>query len=279
MALDPNALPSVMGEVTYLARMTDRAYTYAFEPPPEGRERTNMRPDTRTVRIHDMRPASAAISLEREGFALIDAPTTAGDLCDEEELRRVYYPETERIVAEATGGNRVLIFDHTIRRRTPGILDRTPGIPRQPVTRIHGDYTEVSGPQRVRDLMGEEADALLKRRFAIVNLWRPIKGPLMDAPFALCDWTTVADGDLTPQDLIYRDRVGEIYALFPNDAHRWYYAPAMSRDEGLLLKCYDSERDGRARFMPHTSFDDPTAPADKPVRESIELRTLVFFPD
>lgn len=172
-----------------------------------------------------------------------------------------------------------MIFDHTIRRRTPGIEDRTPGIPRQPVTRIHGDYTELSGPQRVRDLMGDEAEELLKHRFAIVNLWRPIVGPLRDAPLALCDATTLADGDLVGQDLIYRDRTGEIYALFPNDAHRWFYAPAMTRDEALLLKCYDSERDGLARFMPHTSFEDPTAPADKPVRESIELRTLVFFPD
>ena len=127
--------------------------------------------------------------------------------------------------------------------------------------------------------MGDEAADLLTRRYAIVNLWRPIKGPLLDAPLALCDATTVADGDWVGQDLIYRDRVGEIYALFHNPAHRWFYAPAMRQDEALLLKCYDSLRDGRARFMPHTSFEDPTAPEDKPVRESIELRTLVFFPD
>ena len=229
--------------------------------------------------MHDMRPVANELSLEREGFALVNAPTAARDLYDEEELRRVYYPEAERIVAKATGGNRVVVFDHTIRRRTPGVEDRTPGIPRQPVARIHGDYTEISGPQRVRDLMGDEAEELLKHRYAIVNLWRPIRGPLLDAPLALCDATTVADGDLVGQDLIYRDRVGEIYALFHNDAHRWYYAPAMARDEALLLKCYDSMRDGRARFMPHTSFEDPTAPAGKPVRESIELRTLLFFPD
>jgi hypothetical protein len=46
--------------------------------------------------------------------------------------------------------------------------------------------------------------------------------------------------------------------------------------EALLLKCYDSETDGRARFAPHTAFVDPTTPADAPLRESIELRTLVF---
>ena len=277
--MNPATLPHVMGEVAYLARMAEKPYSYAYEPPPEGKARTNLVLETHVLPMHDMRPATGAISLDREGFALVNAPTAARDLYDENELKRVYYPETERIVARATGASRAVVFDHTIRRRTPDALDRTKGIPRQPVARIHGDYTEVSGPQRVRDVMGGEAGELLKHRYAIVNLWRPIKGPLLDAPLALCDATTVADGDLVTHDLIYRDRVGEIYALFYNEAHRWYYAPAMAADEALLLKCYDSMHDGRARFMPHTSFEDSTAPADKPVRESIELRTLLFFPD
>jgi hypothetical protein len=276
--MDFETLPKVDGKLTYLARMAEKPHTYAYDLPP-GQPRTNMLPDVRTLPIYDMRPLGEAMSLDREGFKLLDAPTQAGDLYDEEELRRVYYPEAELLIADATGGNRVVVFDHTIRRRTPGVEDRTPGIPRQPVTRIHGDYTEVSGPQRVRDLMGDEAEELLRHRFAIVNLWRPIKGPLLDAPLALCHAGTIADGDLVAQDLIYRDRTGEIYALFYNEAHRWFYAPVMIRDEILLLKCFDSARDGRARFMPHTSFDDPTAPAEKHPRESIELRTLVFFPD
>jgi hypothetical protein len=127
--------------------------------------------------------------------------------------------------------------------------------------------------------MGAEADDLLTRRFEIVNVWRPIRGPLYDAPLAVCDAASVAAVDLVPQDLIYRDRTGEIYGLTFNPAHRWYYAPAMQSDEALLLKCFDSLKDGRARFMPHTSFTDPNAPADRLPRESIELRTLVFFDD
>jgi hypothetical protein len=273
-----DTLPQVTGEITYLARMTEKPHTYAYNLPP-GQPRTNMLPDSRLVPIYDMRPLGEAMSLDREGFALLDAPTEAGDLYDESELREVYYPESERIIADVTGAHRVVIFDHTIRRRTHGVEDRTPSIPRQPVTRVHGDYTELSGPRRVRDLMGDEAEELLKHRYAIINLWRPIKGPLLDAPLALCHAGTLADGDLVAQDLIYRDRTGEIYALFYNEAHRWFYAPVMIRDEILLLKCYDSMRDGRARFMPHTSFDDPTTPVEKPPRESIELRTLVFFSD
>ncbi len=271
-------LPRVEAEVVYFARMSEKPRTLAYEPPP-GVPRSNIVEDRHIVPIHDMRPVADGLSLDREGFALVHAPTAMRNYDDEEEVRRVCYPETERYVAAAMGADRVVIFDHTIRKRAWGVEDRTPGIPRQPVTRIHGDYTEVSGPQRVRDLMGEEAEDLLTRRFAIVNLWRPIRGPLRDAPLALCHAGTVADGDLVTQDLVYRDRVGEIYGLTWNPAHRWFYAPDMQRDEALLLKCYDSRKDGRARFMPHTSFVDPGAPADILPRESIELRTLVFFND
>jgi hypothetical protein len=276
--MDFETLPKVHGEITYLARMAEKPRVYTYDPGP-GIPRTNMAPDVRKMPICDMRPMGSEMSLDREGFFLLEAPTEVSDLYDEEELRRVYYPEAERLVADVTGAKRVVVFDHTIRRRTPGVADRTPGIPRQPAGQAHGDYTEVSGPQRVRDLMGDEAEGLLKHRFAIINVWRPISGPLLDATLALCHAGTVKDGDLVAQDLIYRDRKGEIYSLFHNDAHRWFYAPVMIRDEVLLLKCYDSMHDGRARFMPHTSFDDPTAPVEKPPRQSIELRTLVFFPD
>ena len=271
-----SSLPQVAGSVVYLARTADKPHSYTYDPP-EGVAKTNIVPEAHTVPVFDMRPIADGLSLDVQGFALVEAPTAVTDFYDEAQLRGRFYPEAEALVKRATGASRVVVFDHTIRRREQGAEDRTPGIPRQPVTRIHGDYTEVSGPQRVRDLMGAEAEALLSRRFAIVNVWRPIRGPLFDAPLAVCDATSLATGDLVAQDLIYRDRTGEIYGLTFNPAHRWYYAPAMQADEALLLKCYDSAQDGRARFMPHTSFADPNAPADMLPRESIELRTLVFF--
>jgi hypothetical protein len=255
-------LPSVEGPVVYLAHMAEKPHSYTFPQPP-GVPMSNIVTEAHTVAIHDMRPVADNLSLDREGFELIHCPTQ----------------QTERATMAATGAKRVVIFDHTIRKRQWDGEDRMPGVPRQPVARIHGDYTEVSGPQRVRDIMGDEAEALLKHRFAIVNLWRPITGPLNDAPLALCHAATVAPQDWVTHDLIYRDRVGEIFALTYNPAHMWFYAPAMRTDEALLLKCFDSERDGRARFMPHTSFEDPSAPADKLPRESIELRMLVFFED
>jgi hypothetical protein len=270
------SLPRVDGTLVYLARMTEKPYTLAYEPPP-GTSRSNVVSESHVLPIHDMRPIVDAVSLDREGFALVRHRSVVTDFDDMDALRQVYYPEAQRLVADATGANRVVVFDRTIRRRAWGVQDRTPGTPRQPVTRIHGDYTEASGPQRVRDLMGEEAEALLSRRFAIVNVWRPIRGPLEDAPLAVCDASTVAPEDLVAQDLVYRDRRGETYGLTYNPAHRWFYAPDMMPDEALLLKCYDSQRGGRARFMPHTSFQTPTAPATVLPRESIELRTLAFF--
>jgi hypothetical protein len=99
---------------------------------------------------------------------------------------------------------------------------------------------------------------------------------LRDAPLAVCDAQSVAFQHFVPTELVYPDRTGETYGVTYNPAHRWFYVPDMSRDEALLLKCYDSAQDGTARFAPHTAFEDPTAPADILPRESIELRTLVF---
>jgi len=269
-------LPYVEGVLNYLKPTPDKPRTLGFAPSPVGPQ-ANAPHDPHAVPIRDARPVAGELSLDREGFALLTHRTALADLDDEDELQRVYYPEAERLVAAATGGKRVVIFDHTVRRRVAGAEDRQPGMPRQPSTRIHGDYSEKSGPQRVRDIMGAEAEALLKRRFAIVNVWRPIRGPLRDAPLALCDATSVEPGDLVAADLLHRDRAGENYLMTFRPGHRWFYVPDMRADEVLLLKCYDSATDGRARFMPHTAFVDPTAPTDVLPRESIELRTFVFY--
>ena len=268
-------LPHVDAALNYLGATDGKPHSYTYDPPP-GVARTNIVSEPVTVPIYDARAAAPDASLDREGFALLHHRSAVQDFYDEDEVRRVYYPETEQAIAAATGAKRVFVFDHTVRRRVPGAEDRAAGTPRQPVPRVHVDQTEKSGPQRVRDLLGDEAEELLKGRVQVVNLWRPIRGPLRDAPLAIADARTVAAGDLVGSDLIYRDRVGETYSVRYNPAHRWYYVPEMQRDEALLLKCYDSATDGRARFAPHTAFDDPTAPYDMLPRESIEMRALVF---
>jgi hypothetical protein len=124
----------------------------------------------------------------------------------------------------------------------------------------------------------DEVDELLRRRVAFVNLWRPIRSPVLDSPLALCDARSVAPGDLVASDLIYRDRRDETYNVTYSPNHRWYYASEMLVDEALLIKCFDSRDDGQvARFSPHTAFVDSAVPPDAPPRESIELRTYVIF--
>ena len=97
-----------------------------------------------------------------------------------------------------------------------------------------------------------------------------------ELPLALCDASTQQDGDLLRMNLNYPDRTGEIFVLRHSPLHRWVYFPQMEAHQALLLKTYDSETDGRARFMGHSAFEDPTTPPGAPRRESIEVRTLVF---
>jgi hypothetical protein len=243
-----------------------------YDPPP-GVPKLSASYEEHTVTIRNLRPIAPSLSLDAEGFRLLVHESRVRDFHDDEEVRGTHYAEVEQLVAATTGANRVVVFDHTVRRR----LHEAGGLRREPVPRVHNDYTTDSGPQRVRDLMADEAPSLLRRRFSIINVWRPIRGPLEDWPLALCDACSVTPGDLIATDLFYKDRTGETYSVKHNPAHRWLYAPRMSRDEVLLFRCYDSTEHGLARFVPHAAFQEPTAPHTAAPRESIELRCLVFY--
>jgi len=269
------SLPFVTAELNYLAPTSGKPQTYAFDPPP-GERKTTALPEPHQVPVFDARLIAGSISLDREGFALVRHPTAVKNFHDDREVRTVYYPAAEAFIRATLKADRVLIFDHTVRKRVEGAPDIRGAGPRQPATRVHVDQTEASGPNRVREHLPDEAEELLKGRVQVINLWRPIRGPLRDAPLAMCDGQTVVHDDLVASDLIYPNRRGETYSVKYNPNHRWFYFPQMTADEALLLKCYDSAADGRTRFGPHTAFIDPTAPADAPPRESIELRTLVF---
>ena len=207
---------------------------------------------------------------------MVQHPTAVRDFYNDKEVRDIYYPAAEAFLKATLRADRVFIFDHTVRRRVEGADDVRGAGPRQPATRVHVDQTDTSGANRVREHLPDEAEELLKGRVQVINLWRPVRGPVRDTPLALCDAASVAAGDLIASDLIYPNRNGETYSVKFNPNHRWFYFPEMAVGEALLLKCYDSVTDGRARFAPHTAFVDPTTPKHTPPRESIELRTLVF---
>jgi hypothetical protein len=232
-------------------------------------------PDPRRVTLHNGRPRAGEFTLDRNGFRFIPHPTKVADFFDEDEVRRVYYPEMEALVKAQSGASRVVVFDHTL--RTADDEQRAARRIREVVPRVHNDYTEWSGPQRVRDLLPDEADDLLRRRFAIVQVWRPIRHPVETFPLAICDARSLSAENLVISERRYPNRVGQTYAITYNPAQHWYWFPRMRRDEALVFKVYDSLLDGRARWTAHTAFDDPTAPPDARPRESIEIRTLAFF--
>lgn len=253
-----------------------RPVNYTFDPPP-GVPRYSGEVDARTVTIHDARRVTG-LGLDVSGFELIRHRSTLtdwGSFRDDERVKAIDYPEVAAALEAHTRADKVVLFDHTLRDSTaePGQATL-----REPVRRVHDDQTLQSAPSRVRKhLSPEEASHRLARRFAIINFWRPVGGPVLRTPLAVCDARTIAPEDLLPSDLIYPDWTGETYAVAFNPRHRWYWHPRQTPNEATLIKVYDSATDGRARLSAHTAFDDPTGAPDAPARRSIEIRALVFW--
>jgi hypothetical protein len=271
----PQQHAEVEAGLNYLVPTGVKPIAYAYDPPPGVPSRSGEY-RTHAVKISNarLRPPPGGLSLDRNGFELHRAPSVLSDFSDDAAIRSAYYAQAERLLKAWTGAKRVVIFDHTLR---DGDRARADGV-REPVHRVHNDQTFVSAPRRVRDhLPADEAARLLQRRFAIVNLWRPVGEAVESSPLALCDSRSIGPRDLIAQDLVYRDFTGETYAVAYNARHRWYTFPHMSPDEALIIKIYDSAGDGVSRFTAHTAFDDPASPADARPRRSIELRSLLFF--
>jgi hypothetical protein len=259
-------------EIRYTAATGEKLVNETFGPNNIHR-RTSGADDRRTVEVRDGR--AEKLSLEANGFVLAPHATRVGNFLDENEIKGTYYGEVEALIRQVSGAARVVVFDHTL--RSGDEAEREARLLREPVLSAHNDYTEWSGPNRVREVLPDEAEALLERRFAIIQAWRAINQPIRSNPLAVADARSVAPEDLLIAERRYPHRVGQTYRLKYNPAHRWFYFPQMRRDEALVFKVYDSATDGRARFTPHTSFDDPSTPPGAPPRQSIEVRTLAFF--
>ena len=264
----------VNARLNYLAATTPKPVNYAYDPPAGG-PRSSGKYTSQSVAIRNGREMLGKLSLDLNGFVLTEHETAVKDFYDADEVKSVYYPEVERLIKRITGAERVLVFDHIV--RNPVLAERGEKGARSPAKVVHNDYSLKSAPRRVRDHLPQEAEHLLKNRFAEINVWRAIRGPIESSPLALCDSRSLDLEDSVPTDLVYRDRVGETLGFLFNPNHRWYYFPRMQRNEAILLKCYDSKDDGRARFTAHTSFEDPNSPPNAAPRESIEVRALVFW--
>jgi len=232
----------------------------------------------REVSIHDGRCDKSDSSLDIEGFQLVSQTTSVNDFYDDEQVGQTYHEEVKAWLAQLLGAARVDIFDDT--KRSSSVDQQKSKNIREPAEIVHNDYTAASGVRRLRDFHADdpdEAEKLLKRRFAIVNVWRSIAGTVYNHALAMCDSTTVRSEDLIAVERRGEDRIGELQVALHHSGQRWYYYPEMQRDEALLIKTFDSETDGRSRFTLHSPFVDSDAPLDAPPRESIETRCFVYF--
>ena len=271
------AAADISADITYAMDTGEKLVNETFGPGNIHRRGSGSY-EARPMRIRDGRARSdadpAMFSIDTSGFVLAPQATAVTDFFDQAALQAVYYPEVIALIKARSGAKRVVVFDHTL--RSGDETEREAKLLREPVLAAHNDYTEWSGPQRLREVLPDEADALLQGRFAIIQVWRAIKLPIVANPLAVADARSVAFDDLVISERRYPHRIGQTYRLRHNRAHRWFYFPHMHRDEALVFKVYDSDS-GRARFTPHTSFNDPATPADAPPRQSIEVRTLAFF--
>jgi hypothetical protein len=232
------------------------------------------RPHEMTIR--DGRPLRNTFHLDVHGFVFVDHATRVENFMDEAERARVYDAEVQALIRKHSGASEVVVFDHTLRASD----DETRGSSsiRPTVKSVHNDYTESSAPRRLREIVGDaEAERRFRKRFAIIQVWRPIRGKVLIDPLAICDGRSIPQKGFIRVERRYPYRTGEVYHISHNPAHEWYYFPEMTRDEALVFKVFDSDAAMPSRFTAHSAFDDPATPADAPPRESIETRTFAFF--
>ena len=227
---DTAAIDSVTATLNYVVDTGVKPVNRTMESGNMARVRSGTY-ETREMTIRDGRRLRDSFSLDETGFVFVDHKTETEDFFNPEDLASTYYPEVEELIKEQTGAERVLIFDHTLRSGSQATREERKV--REPVTQVHNDYTEWSGPQRVRDLLPDEAEDLLKRRFAIVQVWRAITRPIESHPLAIADARSLAPENLVASERRYPDRVGETYQVAYGPDHRWYYFPRMNRDEAL----------------------------------------------
>jgi hypothetical protein len=240
-----------------------------------GTPQRNFGDEMHVVPIHDIRGHENEYTLDKNGFQIQPHQTQEKEFKDDAKIKDGYYKEVEELLKKVTGAHKVVIFDHTIRRSIPGQVDKPSS--RGPVGRVHIDQTPWAGIERVKLHTGDEADTLLKERVQIINVWRPINGVVEDNPLAVADYRTVDwDHDLISVALKYEHRDGETFSVKYSPKHRFYYKSKIDSDEVILIKCFETKLDGRARLTPHTAFTDPNTPDNAKPRESIEVRALVF---
>ncbi|KAI1369685.1 hypothetical protein F5Y08DRAFT_100541 [Xylaria arbuscula] len=241
----------------------------------------NERPHiARPAIIRDVTGEEANYTLDEHGFHFCcrESSLRGADFHDSELVQAKYYPEAEQLLKDITGAHRIHIFDHKVRVGPSNWHKLGEGnrATRGPLFRAHVDQSYAGAELVLRRHFPNEADDLVKRRYQIINVWRPI-GTIYKDPFAVADARSVPDSDLLAASILYPQDRDETWTMLPNDRHRWYFKNLQGPDEALLVKCFDSATTpGLARRAPHSAFEDAEM-ANCGHRESIETRALVFY--
>ncbi|KAI0455778.1 S-adenosyl-L-methionine-dependent methyltransferase [Xylaria acuta] len=285
---ETNATKQLVAEMRFLEPWNAaKGNPYIRMNAPPGFDRTNFEWRSYPVTLTDARPMKETFALDIHGFAyfedvisqdIIDALRRS----DSESEKNMYCKHVEQFVREMTGAPRVIVFDHTLRKRRPelGQTQNTDG-KEQPATMVHCDQSEKGALRRLKMNIGddESVEDLLKGRAQMINVWRPLNGPVRDWPLGTMDYQTAEASDMYPCDLLrneYEER-GQTATFIYRDEHEWFYLDQQLNSEVTVIKIWDSEADGVSKFCAHAAFNHPDVPPGTEPRESIEVRCIVIY--
>lgn len=267
---DPKA--DLRASLFYLQPHVGKPFRYTFDttfaaPPPSWADKLE------TVRVRDARTYLPNSNLDQEGFELISFKSQIefNSCHNGNDTQSAYYIELNHMLKDRLHAKTVITFDHCVRDTSDPSTNR-------PAPRVHNDYTPKSGQSvhdRFRLLLLEQS--LEDRDYMIVVVWRPLVEVVQDLPLALCDASSVSEGDLIYHDVYYYNRIEENFRLIFNPNHKWYFFSNMRPAESILIKCYDSRVDGRARYTPHAALLNTRKDLCRLRRRSVEARALIVL--
>ncbi|KDQ10327.1 hypothetical protein BOTBODRAFT_36229 [Botryobasidium botryosum FD-172 SS1] len=197
-----------------------RTYT---GPPPPGEPQKNWTPEAHDVVIHNARGLEDTFGLDVTGFEFLQHESAETEFLDDEVTKARYYPEIEQLLKERTGAKRIVVLHHLVRRDYEG--KAADGIVLGPARGVHVDQSFEFARTIAHRVLGDEAERVLKGRFRIINVWRPIGAPVYHDPLTVGDWRTLsAEDDLVPVKHIHGpEKETEIFNVRYNPGQKWYY--------------------------------------------------------
>ncbi|KAI0107202.1 hypothetical protein GGR51DRAFT_571132 [Nemania sp. FL0031] len=252
----------------------------------DGFPRLNYSNQEYSVKVTDGRPIKNEFDINVHGFAYHTDHSITDEVLeilredDKALVIRDYYPLVEALVKEKTGASRVVIFDHTLRRRDPALTPGdNPNGKEQPASLVHCDQSPVGAIRRVYRHLGNEADKLLQGRAQIINVWRPLRGPVQEWPLATMDSRSLKELNIHPTNIFkYQYELqGQTVSITHSPDQRWYYLDQQQTNEVTFIKIWDNQDNATAKLCAHCAFPHPKTPPNAPPRESMEVRCLVFY--